>query len=338
MKSSFPTDQHFRQCVGIDVSKDSFTACLCMLSWGCRAECTEVQKFSNNKTGFNQLVKWARREAEKSHPVYFLMEPTATYHENLAYHLVKLSFTVYMVPGARVRYFFKEEGLRTKTDSVDARGLALMGCQKPHMKAWTPPPSQYRELRQLSRLGVQLGKIRTMLGNQKEALLSSYQPSKEVLAELSSLIESVDGKIEANLKKMNSIAADEGISKKIEYIKSIPGIGFLTAVTILAETDGFATITSRKQLASYAGLDVVAKDSGTVTSARHISKRGNGNIRRALYMCALTASIRNPQLRQFYCRIKAKRPHKVAMVAVMRKMLLLAFTLCRSEVLYDSNK
>ncbi|WP_289191539.1 hypothetical protein [Bacteroides acidifaciens] len=63
MKSKFPADRYFRQCVGIDVSKNKFTVCMCMLSWGCPAQFTESIEFANTKTGFNQLVKWARREA-----------------------------------------------------------------------------------------------------------------------------------------------------------------------------------------------------------------------------------------------------------------------------------
>ena len=131
MKSKFPTDRYFRQCVGIDVSKSKFTACLCMLSWGCPAQFTESIEFANTKTGFNQLVKWARREAEKGKPILFLMEPTGTYYEDLAYHLHKLSFTVYVIPSCRVHAFFKEEGIKTKTDSVDAYGLARWEAASP---------------------------------------------------------------------------------------------------------------------------------------------------------------------------------------------------------------
>ena len=94
MKSKFPTDKYFRQCIGIDVSKNKFTACMCMLSWGCPAQCTGAIDFSNDKTGFNQLVKWARTEAEKSHPILFMMEPNGTYYEELAFHLHTLA-----VPG-----------------------------------------------------------------------------------------------------------------------------------------------------------------------------------------------------------------------------------------------
>lgn len=195
MKSKFPTDRYFRQCVGIDVSKSKFTACLCMLSWGCPAQFTESIEFANTKTGFNQLVKWARREAEKGKPILFLMEPTGTYYEDLAYHLHKLSFTVYVIPSGRVHAFFKEEGIKTKTDSVDAYGLALMGGCKPYLKEWNPPCPAYRELRQLTRLQVHFKDIRTMLTNHKEALSHQYAPCPIALKQIDAMIKSVDLRI-----------------------------------------------------------------------------------------------------------------------------------------------
>lgn len=337
MKPTYPISRYFRQCVGIDVSKDKFTACLMMLSWGNPAESTLSIDFANNKTGYNQLVKWARKEAVKEHPLLFLMEPTGTYYEDLAYHLHKLGFTVYVIPANRVHAFFKEEGIKTKTDSVDAWGLALMGCAKSYLKTWAPPSPKYRELRQLTRLGVMLSNIRTMLLNHKEALSHSYEPSKEALSQINAIIKSVDIRIDSNSAAIQHVVAnDSEINEKLKYIESIKGIGFLSAVTILAETDGFNTITNRKQLASYAGLDVAAKESGKSMPARHISKIGNANLRRIVYLCSLSAVMYNPQMRALYIRLSEHKPPKVARTAVMRKLLLLAYTLCKTKTYYSS--
>ena len=88
-------DKYFRQCVCIDISKDKFTACLFMYDRGGEVGCcTESIDFPQSKTGFNQLVKWSRREAQKGFPMPFLMEPTSTYYEKLAYHLHKIGKTV----------------------------------------------------------------------------------------------------------------------------------------------------------------------------------------------------------------------------------------------------
>ena len=337
MKPNFPVNRYFRQCVGIDVSKNKFTACLCMYGWGCPVEATVPVNFNNNKTGFNQLVKWARREAVKEKPIYFLMEPTGTYYEDLAVHLSNLSFTVYVIPGNRVKAFFKEIAIKTKTDGQDAYGLAFMGASKPYLHPWTPPNPTYRELRQLTRMHVQFQDIITILKNQREALTHSYEPSHEALKHLDSLLRSAVKKLEDNITAIKVLtASDKEIAEKMTYVSSIKGVGYLTAAILLAETNGFQMFSGRKQVASFAGLDVVARQSGTKDPTRRISKQGNKYIRRALFMCAMVSSYRNPHMMPFYLRIIGKKHNSgVAYTAIMRKLLLLAFTLCKNKKLYD---
>jgi len=310
-----------------------------MLSWGNQPQRTSSIDFPNNRTGFNQLVKWARKEAEKGQPILFLMEPTGTYYEDLAHHLNKIKLKVYVISASRVKAFFKEEGIKTKTDAVDAYGLALMGCSKPHLPEWKPPCPAYRELRQLTRLNVHFTNMQTMTTNYLEALSHQFMPSSEVMAQVKESIRHLGKAIARTEETIASLVEKTPeIKEKVHYIESIKGIGFLTAVTILAETCGFANISSRRQLASFAGLDIVARDSGTSMPARHISKVGNTYLRRILYMCALAASSCNPQMKNLYARISERRPKKVACVAIMRKLLLLAFTLCKTKQFYDSER
>ena len=137
-------DVYFRQCVGIDISKDKFTACLYMYDRasdvGC---CTKSIDFANTKSGFNQMVRWSRKEAVKSHPLTYLMEPTGVYYERLAYHLHKIGQTVYVVLPNKARKFCESEGIKTKTDAMDARCLALMGCVSRKLKPWSPPAQTF---------------------------------------------------------------------------------------------------------------------------------------------------------------------------------------------------
>ena len=93
MKPNFEPGNWFMQCVGIDIAKKTFTACLCMYEFdmGCS---TNPVVFNNNKTGFNQFVKWSRKEALKGYPLRYLMEPTGVYYEPLAFHLDKLGLDV----------------------------------------------------------------------------------------------------------------------------------------------------------------------------------------------------------------------------------------------------
>lgn len=236
------------------------------------------------------------------------------------------------MPPSRVNAFFKEEGIKTKTDAVDAFGLALMGCAKPYLKPWSPPNTTYRELRQLIRTGVHLKDIRTMLVNHREGLSHQYEPSAEAMKQINATIKSIDLRIEKNQAAIEALVE---LKEKAGYIQSIKGFGLLAAVTLLAETDGFENINSRKQLASFSGLDVAARDSGTATPSRHISKKGNTHIRRILYICSMSATLYNPQMKALYSRLSQQKPSKVARTAAMRKLLLLAYTLCKRKTMYD---
>ena len=97
------------------------------------------------------------------------------------------------------------------------------------------------------------------------------------------------------------------LKTKMEYLLSIPGVGMVTATTIVAETNGFAAFTSIKQLTSYAGLDVKIAESGNWKGKSRISKVGNSHIRKAVYMPALSKIRKDKQTKQFYERLKEKK-------------------------------
>lgn len=332
----------FRQCVGIDIAKDKFNACLFMYDIASDMGCgTKSVEFKNTKQGFNQLVKWARKECIKEYPLTFLMEPTGVYYEPLAYHLCKIGQMVYVVMPNKARDFCNYEGIKTKTDEMDARCLALLGCVNRKLTPWQPPKAIFRELRQMTRFVEEMQKIRTMLTNHLEALTHSAEPVASVVKHYEKLIADIDKQLETNLKNIKAkIATDKELEGKVERICTIKGIGYLTVVTIIAETNGFNLITSRKQLASFAGLDVIARQSGNEDPKHAISKKGNTHIRRVLYWPSISSSRFNPQMKDMYGRI-CKRNPKVKMIgitAAMRKMLLLTYTLWKNGEVYDENR
>lgn len=335
MKPRFKPTIFFRQCVGIDVSKDTFTACLSMLDdEGCS---TPSVDFTNNKQGFNQLIRWTRKEMLSEYPICFVMEPTGVYHEALALHLHKLGFTVHIVPGSRARQYAKFEGYTTKTDCIDAYVLSILGCDKRRLKPWEPPAPHLIELRTLSRFRTALVKQQTMLKNQYEALshsgLCSNLPArlcKSALSDINRNIERVEAEIESQYEK------SEDLKKMLNYATSIPGIGRCSAIIILTETGCFENFSSYKQVVSYAGLDVVARQSGHLDPKRRISKSGNVPIRAVLYACAMASIQCNDKLKEFYLRIKESNPvGKVALTAVMRKLLILVYTMCKNKTTYN---
>lgn len=252
---------------------------------------TRSLESGNDRHGFNQMLKWARKECVRGYTLTFLMEPTGVYYEKLAYHLCKVGQVVYVVMPNKAREFCKYEGIKTKTDEMDARCLALLGCVNRRLTPWQPPKAIYRELRQMTRFVEEIQKVRTMLTNHLEALRHTALPVESVVKHYERLIADIDRQLEDNLKIIKAkIASDKEQEEKEDRICTIKGVGYLTVVTIIAETNGFNLITSRKQLASFAGLDVTASQSGNEDPKHVISKKGNTHIRRALYWPAISSS------------------------------------------------
>lgn len=340
--SQMTVGEFFRQCVGIDISKKKFTACLYMYDRASDAGCcTQSIDFSNTKSGFNQMVKWSRKEAVKGRPLTYLMEPTGSYYEKLAYHLSKIGQTVYVVLPNKARKWCEAEGIKTKTDAMDARCLALMGCASRKLSPWSPPAEIYRELCQITRFHADLCKVRTSVTNRMEALDNMYGPDKSVRKHCEKLLEEIDKLMEKNDEALLcKLAEDKELEVKVERIARAKGGSIQTVACVVAETDGFLLIRNRKQLTSYAGFDVVAKQSGDKDPKHKISKKGNAHIRAALYMPALVATRFNPQMKNAYDRICQKHPNekKIGVTAVMRKMLLLIYTLWKNGEEYDENR
>jgi len=121
------------------------------------------------------------------------------------------------------------------------------------------------------------------------------------------------------------------------YITSIIGVGFTTAVTVVGETNGFLLIKNKRQLVSYAGYDVIKKDSGTsVHSKPRISKKGNKHIRKALHLPALSSIRHNEHSKDQFIRMVQKHGIKMkAAVAIQRKILVLIYTLWKKEEFFD---
>ena len=334
--------EFFRQCVGIDISKENFTACLYMYDRasdvGC---CTKSINFANTKSGFNQMVKWSRKEAVKGYPLTYLMEPTGVYYEHLAYHLHKIGQTVYVVLPNKARQFCESEGIKTKTDAMDARCLALMGCVSRKLKTWSPPAAIYRELRQMTRFHADLCQIRTSASNRMEALEHMEGANKSVVGNCRKLIDKIDKLMEDNGKAMmQKVAEDKDLEARVKRIATAKGVGESTVVCVIAETQGFHLIENRKQLVSYSGLDVKARQSGNDDPRHVISKKGNAHIRAALYMPALVATRHNPQIKAAYGRICQKHPKEkmIGVAAAMRRLLMLIYTLWKNGEEYDETR
>ncbi len=119
----------------------------------------------------------------------------------------------------------------------------------------------------------------------------------------------------------------------------MPGVGLLTAAIVLGETNGFELIRNKRQLTSYAGFDVIEKQSGTSVKGKpHISKRGNKYLRKAMHLPALAAIRHDERFKTIFARLVSKHGIKMkAAVAVQRKLLEMIFTLVTKKMKYDKN-
>jgi hypothetical protein len=128
---------------------------------------------------------------------------------------------------------------------------------------------------------------------------------------------------------------DEAIKRKLPYLLSIPGVGILTAATVIAETRGFADTVNCRQIAGYCGLDVQISESGTWKGQSRISKKGNSHLRHALYMPALSKIRYVPSTKERYEKLKGRTCPMKAIVAECRKMICLMYTLWKKEEMYS---
>ena len=329
-----------KQAIGIDCAKDDF-----VISYGKYFENTEVQisltqNLKNNTQGFAKLETIIKKSAVKDMPVFIVMEATGVYHEKLACYLFEKGYPVSVVLPQRAKAFMKTLKTKTVTDKECSKGLTVMGLEK-KLDLWQKPDKVFIELKQLTREREQIQAFLTQTKNQLHAEKSGAWPNKNSIVRMTQLLKMYKKQIAEVEKDLKSIVkANPELQKRIDHIISAPGIGFLTAVTVIAETNGFNLISNKKQLISYAGYDVVEKQSGSsVRGKSHISHKGNRHIRKAMHMPALTAIRHTDHNKDLFVRLVSKHGIKMkAVVAVQRKLLVLLYTLWKKEEDYDKSK
>jgi transposase len=327
-----------KQNVGIDVSKKELAVCLSFLQEDLCVKIKGTKKFGNNESGFKAIMEWLDRKKDTAMPLHFTMEPTGVYHENLSYFLNDREQLVHIVLGNKAKKYAESLSVNSKTDTLDSKALSRMGVER-KLELWNPGSPIYRKLKVLTRERSASLKIRVMIKNQLEAMLHSAFLNKKTVNRLNRTIKELNSQVEKIEKDIEMVVENnKELKSKILKIISIPGIGFLTAVIIIAETDGFALIKSIKQIVAYAGLDIKIKESGKWKGKSKISKTGNVHIRKALYWPAYSSVTHTQTYSVFYERLfNRKEISMVAAVAVQRKLLGLMYTLWKNDTVYIDN-
>ncbi len=331
-----------KQSVGIDIGKDEFYACYTILDQNGQSKIKGTKGFENNPSGMNQFINWCSKLNKTPEvSLLFLMEATGVYHEELSYFLHNQEQKVLVVLAQKVKYFAKSCNLKTKTDRVDSKMIAAFALERHFLEIdyWTPPCKDFKIIRDLAREHTSLQQARIAIKNQKHALVIAHNIYQDVLDLKEQQLKFYDLQIKKVEQLLRGIVdQNKEFSQRLEKLSTIKGLKFITLIKILAETNGFLLFKNIRQLVSYAGLDVIEKESGKFVGKTRISKKGNARIRAALYMPALTALQHNKSLRVFYQRINEDRQIKrQGVIAVMRKLLILTYTLWKKNEEYDEN-
>ena len=289
--------------IGIDVAKAYLD-----VSWA-----EQARHFSNEEKGHAALVRWLKTSAT---PVQVICEASGGYEQGLLESLAEEHVAVALAQAVRVRQYARAAGILAKTDRIDAKVLAAFGSAMQPQP--TPPLSaEQKRLRQYEAQRRHLS--RTLVAEENRLAQISCTElrtlSRSLMSKIKNQIETLDRRIG------ELIAQDQTLSEKAQKLTAISGVGVRTAALLLAQMPELGQL-NRRQAAALAGLAPFNHDSGSVRGKRAIFG-GRPALRSGLYMAALSAARFNPILSNFYQRLRAKgKPHKLALTAVMRKLLL----------------
>jgi transposase len=326
-----------KQVVGIDVAQKELVVTIGVLFDDLSIEFYAYKVFPNNERSFDALLKWVKKLIDNQVPVSYVMEATGVYHQKFAYYLEKNKQDVSIVLPNKISNYMRTLDLKTVTDKSCSEAIARFGLER-QLSLWKRPKEIYKKLQQLVRERNQIVDERVMVKNQLHAEQTEAEPNVSSISRIKARIKFLS-KQEQEIKKDINVLLhqDPSITEEVAIMTTIPGVGQLTAVTILAETNGFELIKNKKQLVSYAGLDVKEKQSGTsVKGKARISKKGNKNLRKALHLPALSAIKHNDNFKEVFARLVSKSGIKMkGVVAVQRKILELTYILHKNKSVYQ---
>jgi transposase len=328
-----------KQVLGIDVAQAELVCCFGKMHDDFATETISYKTFVNSSKGFDALLTWVNKLQDESIPVRYVMEATGIYHESLAYFLHEKSMEVSIILPNKISNYARTLDTKTVTDKTSSEAIMLFGLER-KLDNWEPPKGIYKKLQQLTRERCQLTEEQTVIKNQIHAEESEAHPHQKSIARAKKRLALIKKQIDdiiSEIKEM--IETNDEVKKIIVLLCSIPGIGMITAATILGETNGFNLIRNRRQLTSYAGLDVKEKQSGTSVKGKpRISKRGNRQLRQAMHMPALTAIRYDERFKAIFTRLLSKHGIKMkAVVAVQRKLLEMTFTVFKTKTNFNKD-
>lgn len=271
-------------------------------------------RFENSKAGLNRLKKVLSGYKVKQ----VVFEASGGYERLFEKELLDAGYNVWIVDPKRIKAFIISEGVKAKTDKIDAKMIALFASSKDRIYDKIKIIPEHEKLRALVQ---RKNNLKEMVAIEKKRL---NHPKQEYCKdEIQSLINFMKDQVRALQKQIDSmIENNQDWKHKYLLLISVPGIGPATAVALIAEMPELGSIRD-KQVASLLGVAPFNNESGTYRGKASI-RGGRFTIRNVVYMAALSAMRYNQKMKEFYGRLrKAGKKPKVALVAIMRKLIVI---------------
>lgn len=317
--------------LGIDIAKDKFDVNLRPLETSdSRLEAT----FPNNPKGFKALHQWlVKNGPATSAGLHACMESTSRYGDALAQFLHQEDYQISMVNPRRTRHYADSQLTRTVNDQIDARLIAdFCATQREKLSLWEPLSPEHRQLRDLTRARQTLVDDRERFANMLETAAGlARQTFLKQVRQLDRQVQQLDQAIAQFVQGVPQF------KQQVALADSVPGVGLITAATVIAELPPIEQLSRASQAVALFGLDPIKKTSGTSVDTRaRMSRMGSRRGRKALYMPALVALRWNPLIRPLGQRLQAKgRTGKYLVVAAMRKLLRLIYGVIKQGRPFD---
>ena len=327
-----------KQVAGIDVAQQELVVTLGSLYEDQTIKFLAYKVFTNTDTGIQLLINWVEKQIVEGLEVHYIMEATGIYHQKFAYYLADNNKNVYIVLPNKISSYIRTLDIKTITDKSCSQAITQFGLER-KLSVWKKPDQTYNELQQLTRERDQIVQERSVIKNQLHAETVQARPHLKSIERMQARLNLLNAQEKEIKKDIDTIINTNAVVKQsIERLTTIPGVGVLTAATVLGETNGFELIRNKSQLSSYAGLDVREKQSGTsVKGKSRISKKGNRSLRKCLFLPALTIVKWDDNFKEIYIRLTSKHGIKMkALVAIQRKILELIYILFKNETVYES--
>lgn len=289
------------------------------------------------KSFYSKLKKIYKKEIDK---IVFVFESTGSYSFLLYQFCAEKNIKIFMVNPKQARNYARAIAQRNKSDIIDARVLskAIQIARENEISVpiINPLVEEIKELMAYYKLKV---KQRVQLSNHLESL-SVKKRNKSLIRTIKKELESLKKQEEKIIEMVYSlIKKDINLLNKYNSVTSIVGVGKIAGIVLIHLFIKYPKANQR-QIISLAGLDPIIKESGTsVRGKSHISKAGSKLYRGSLFMATMSATRHNKEMKVFYERLKVNGKHTtVAQIAVMRKLVILAHSLYKSEEVYDVEK